>query len=78
MARIEEKFDGLDIEALRSDMLQSGADFRDTAEMLQAFLWGHGYGVSRQAAIDSACKVAGAGCAIHVIEDELDRLSLAA
>ena len=57
MVRNEEKFDGLDIEALRSDMLQSGADFRDTAEMLQAFLWGHGYGVSREAAIVSACNV---------------------
>ena len=75
MKRDNEKFSGFDLAALRSDLLQSGIDFRDAAEMLQAFLWGHGYGVAREAAIAAAYTVEGAGCSIHVIANELERIA---
>ena len=75
MATLAESFAGTDLEALRTDMIRNSADFRDAAEMLQAFLWGHGYGVSREAAIESAHRVEGARCALHVITHELQQLA---
>ncbi len=75
MASLAKSFTGTDLEALRFDMIRNSADYRDAAEMLQAFLWGHGYGVSREAALESAHRVEGARCALQVITHELEQLA---
>lgn len=75
MASLDMSFTGSDLEALRHDMIRNSADYRDAAEMLQAFLWGHGYGVSREAALESAHRVEGAHCDLGVITKELEQLA---
>ena len=51
-------------------------DSREAAEVLQIFLMGRGYGVSPQAAMDAASRVEMAGCALPVLQHELENLAL--
>lgn len=71
-----EKFSVPELAALRSELLQSGLDSRDAAELLQVFLVGRGYGVSPEAARDAISKVEGSGCSLEVIQQELDRIAM--
>lgn len=71
-----EKFSTAEMAALRSELLQGGLDFRQTAEFLQAFLMGHGYGVSPDAARDAASRVEGSGWSLDAIRRELEQLAL--
>jgi hypothetical protein len=66
-----------ELTALRNDLLQSGEiDSREAAaELLQVFLRGWGYGVLPQAAMDAASRVEMAGCAIPVLQQELENLA---
>jgi hypothetical protein len=76
-AREKERFSTTELAALRNDLLQGGfADSREAAELLQVFLMGRGYGVSPQAAIDAAGRVEMAGCAMPVLQHELENLAL--
>jgi hypothetical protein len=70
-----EKFSVPELAALRSELVQAGLDFKDTAEVLQIFLIGRGYGVSNEAALDAARKVEVSGCSLEVIQRELDRIA---
>ncbi|HWR36210.1 MAG TPA: hypothetical protein VN622_10105 [Clostridia bacterium] len=71
-----EKFSVPELAALRSELIQSGLDFQDAAELLQVFLAGRGYGVSPETARDAVSKVEGSGCSLEVIQQELDRIAL--
>jgi hypothetical protein len=71
-----EKFSGGELAALRNELLQSGLDSWDAAQVLQAFLMGRGYGVSRDAAIEAAGRVECAGCSLDSIQKELEGLAL--
>ena len=71
-----EKFSVPELAALRSELVQGGLDFKDTAELLQLFLAGRGYGVSNEAALDAARKVEVSGCSLEVIQRELDRIAM--
>jgi hypothetical protein len=51
-------------------------DSWDAARVLQIFLAGRGYGVSPEAALDAASRVEGAGCALDVIQKELEGIAL--
>ncbi len=76
-AREKERFSTTELAALRNDLLQGGfADSREAAELLQVFLMGRGYGVSPQAAMDAAGRVEMAGCAMPVLQHELENLAL--
>jgi hypothetical protein len=73
----KERFSVNELTALRSDLLQGGwIDSREAAELLQVFLMGRGYGVSPQAAFDAASRVEMAGCAMPVLQHELENLAL--
>ena len=50
--------------------------FTRAAELLQVFLMGRGYGVSPKAALDAAGRVEMAGCALPVLQFELENLAL--
>jgi len=77
MTAMKERFSVTELTALRNDLLQGGlVDFREAAELLQVFLMGRGYGVSPQAGIDAASRVEMAGCAIPVLQQELENLAL--
>ena len=75
--RMRERFSVTELSALRNDLLQGGlADSREAAELVQVFLMGRGYGVSPQAAYDAVSRVEMAGCALPVLEKELEGLAL--
>jgi len=77
MATMKERFSVVELTALRNDLVQGGlADSREAAELLQVFLMGRGYGVSPQAARDAAGRVEMAGCAMPVLQQELEDLAL--
>jgi hypothetical protein len=77
MTAMRERFSVTELTALRNDLLQSGMiDSREAAEVLQVFLMGRGYGVSPEAAIDAASRVEMAGCALPVLQHELENLAL--
>jgi hypothetical protein len=77
MTAMKERFSVTELASLRSDLLQGGMiDSREAAEVLQIFLMGRGYGVSPQAAMDAASRVEMAGCALPVLQHELENLAL--
>ena len=74
---MKERFTVTELAALRNDLLQGGMiDSREAAELLQVFLMGRGYGVSPQAALDAAFRVESAGCAMPILQQELENLAL--
>jgi hypothetical protein len=73
----KERFTATELAALRSDLLQGGMiDSYEAAELLQIFLMGRGYGVSPKAALDAAGRVEMAGCALPVLQHELENLAM--
>ena len=71
-----EKFSVPELAALRNELLHSGLDAMQTAELLQMFLMGRGYGVSPEAARHAAYRVEGSGCSLESIQRELEGLAL--
>jgi hypothetical protein len=71
-----DKFSALEVAELRSELLHSGLDARDTAEVMRSFLAGRGYGVSLEAARAAAFKVEGSGCSLEVMQRELDQIAM--
>jgi len=73
----KDRFTLTELAALRSDLLQGGMiDSYEAAELLQVFLMGRGYGVSPKAALDAAGRVEMAGCALPVLQLELENLAM--
>ena len=73
----KDRFTVTELAALRSDLLQGGMiDSYEAAELLQVFLMGRGYGVSPKAALDAAGRVEMAGCALPVLQHELENLAM--
>jgi len=73
----KDRFTAIELASLRSDLLQGGMiDSYEAAELLQVFLMGRGYGVSPKAALDAAGRVEMAGCALPVLQYELENLAL--
>jgi len=68
---MRERFSATELTALRNDLLQGGlVDSREAAELVR------GYGVSPQAAYDAVSRVEMAGCALPVLQKELEGLAL--
>src|SRR5579884_78918 len=73
----KDRFTLTELAALRNDLLQGGmVDSYEAAELLRVFLMGRGYGVSPTAALDAAGRVEMAGCAIPVLQHELENLAM--
>ena len=73
----KDRFTLTELAALRNDLLQGGmVDSYEAAELLRVFLMGRGYGVSPTAALDAAGRVEMAGCAIPVLQYELENLAM--
>jgi hypothetical protein len=70
------KFTTMELESLRKELLQSGLDTWQSAELVSVFLMGRGYGVSREHAADAALKIEGMGCSLTCMEQELERIAL--
>ena len=67
----KDRFTMTELAALRNDLLQGGM-----VELLRVFLMGRGYGVCPTAALDAAGRVEMAGCAIPVLQYELENLAM--
>jgi len=73
----QDRFTVTELAALRQDLLQVGmVDSYEAAELLRVFLTGRGYGVSPTAALDAAGRVEMAGCALPVLQYELENLAM--
>jgi len=73
----QDRFTATELAALRQDLLQVGmVDSYEAAELLRVFLMGRGYGVSPTAALDAAGRVEMAGCALPVLQHELENLAM--
>jgi hypothetical protein len=73
--RTIEKFTPSDLLALRGDLLQSGVDSFQAAEIVANFLSGRGYGISSLEARHVATKIEGHGCKPEHIQAELERVA---
>ena len=71
-----EKFALTDLTSLREELLQSGLDSWQAAELIGAFLMGRGYGVSNHAARTAATRIESVGCSLQCMQEELEKLAL--
>lgn len=71
-----EKFTPADLSSLREELLQSGLDSWQAAELIGSFLSGRGYGVSNHDARHAASRIESVGCSLQCMQEELEKLAL--
>jgi hypothetical protein len=71
-----EKFTETDLSVLRDELMQSGLDHWQSAELISSFLTVRGYGVSRHAARHAATRIESVGCSLKSMQEELEKLAL--
>ncbi len=71
-----EKFSVAELVNLRSDLMRSGLDSRQAAEILSTFLIGRGYGVDSQRVAEAALRIERPGCTTECMQTELENLAL--
>ncbi|CAN5754685.1 hypothetical protein BH10ACI4_BH10ACI4_15050 [soil metagenome] len=71
-----EKFPVADLSGLREELMQSGLDSWQAADLISSFLSGRGYGVSSVEARGAASRIESVGCSIQSMRDELEKLAL--
>lgn len=74
---IIEKFIPSDLVALRGELLRSGVDSFQAAEIVSSFLSGRGYGISSHEARGVASRIEVPGVTAENIQAELERVALA-
>ena len=72
-----EKFTPSDLTALRGELLRSGVDSFQAAEIVTSFLSGRGYGISSHEARGVASRIEVPGVTAERIQLELERVALA-
>ena len=70
-----EKFSARELLNLRNELLQSGIDSWQAAEVLSGFLTGRGYGVSAEHARNAITRLEGMGCNLDCMQAELENLA---
>ena len=70
-----EKFTVTDLCSLREELMQSGLDSWQAAELISAFLNARGYGVSNHAARGAASRIESVGCSLKCMQEELEKLA---
>jgi hypothetical protein len=70
-----EKFSARELLNLRNELLQSGIDSWQAAEVLSGFLTGRGYGVSAEHARKAISRLEGMGCNLDCMQAELENLA---
>jgi hypothetical protein len=71
-----EKFAVNELANLRNELMQSGIDLWQAAEVLSAFLAGRGYGINADQARAAVMRLEGAGCSYECMQTELERVAL--
>ena len=70
-----ERFADTELNLLRDELLRSGLDSWQAAELLSAFLATKGYGVSSDDARTAATRIERVGCNLHTMREELQKLA---
>jgi hypothetical protein len=71
-----EKFSMAELSRLRQELMQSGIDSRQAAELVTAFLSAHGYGVNSALVPDVLPRLEGSSCSVDCVQAELERVAL--
>ena len=71
-----EKFPEADLAGLREDLLRSGIDSWQAADMIRTYLSGRGYGVSSHAALHAAALLESAGYKVQHIQEQFEKIAL--
>ena len=71
-----EKFPVADLSGLREELMQSGLDSWQAADLISSFLSGRGYGVSSVEARSAASRIESFGCSIQCMREEFEKLAL--
>jgi hypothetical protein len=74
-ARVE-RFADADLTGLREDLMKSGLDSWQAADLISSFLSGRGYGVSNHAARKAASRLESRSCSLKCIQEELEKLAM--
>ncbi len=70
------RFSPADLEMLRGDLLQSGLDSWQAAEMIGTFVTGRGYGCSSDAAHHAVESMEETGFRVETLQSELEKLAM--
>lgn len=70
-----EKFPVVELAGLRTELLQSGMDSFQAAEVVTTFLAGRGYGVDPTLVRDAVLRLESNACSVDCIQTELERVA---
>jgi hypothetical protein len=70
-----EKFTEADLSGLREDLMKSGLDSWQAADLISSFLVTRGYGVSTQDARKAAFRMESISCSLPCLQEELEKIA---
>jgi hypothetical protein len=70
-----EKFPLAELAGLRTELLQSGVDSFQAAQMVTSFLSGRGYGVDPNVVREAVVRLEGNACSVECIQQELEQMA---
>lgn len=70
-----ERFADADLTSLREDLMKSGLDSWQAADLISSFLAARGYGVSRQNARSAAFRMESVTCSLRCLQEELEKIA---
>jgi hypothetical protein len=71
-----EVFSDADLAGLREELMKSGLDSWQAADLISSFLAARGYGVSTQDARKATSHMESIGCSLKCLQAELEKLAL--
>jgi hypothetical protein len=70
-----ERFADADLTGLREDLMKSGLDSWQAADLISSFLAARGYGVSTQDARTAAFRMESVTCSLRCLQEELEKIA---
>jgi hypothetical protein len=70
-----EKFPAAELSGLRMELMQSGVDSFQAAQLVTTFLAGRGYGVDPVMVRDAVTRLESGACSVECMQHELERLA---
>ncbi len=70
-----ERFSEADLNGLREDLMKSGLDSWQAADLISSFLAARGYGVSMQDARSAAFRMESVSCSTRCLQEELEKIA---
>jgi hypothetical protein len=70
-----EQFAEADLNGLREDLMKSGLDSWQAADLISSFLAARGYGVSMQDARKAAFRMESISCSLRCLQEELEKIA---